>query len=805
MRCRSCILMVATLVGCTDSALVPPPGGGERERDNRLTVTGRVCTSDPKDVVFPLKVLFVIDTSGSMNVSDPVSPSQADPTRQTGRARAIRDLVDRYVKLDVDLTNVSTCSTGLPGCEKGSASCASCGPPGTAICVGPDCCDKPPPLCKGVPACPAGPNGTCVPLCTADADCQNTGGGRCQNGVCSRLLDPGVEFGIMRFGSAKQVLTRNADGLEGFTNDPRELVTAIPQVSNGGSVTDYEGALAMAYEVISADVRRMKDRNAVALGRTRYMVILLSDGRPDPQVNDEDEWDKVPCHTQADLLGVGVNPLDCDNDPLLAAARQALQEYNLPTRVLRRVQEIVGLKVLHRLADVRVHTAYLAGAEEASVEDQSTYLLRQMAHVGRGTFLHFETHKAIDFVRVGFSSLKRVFTLQNLIVTNLSARPVAGAVQLDSDADGLADGQERQAGTNTRRVDTDQDGYSDTLEHFYRGSGWDALDPGDADCPVLQDKNGDGRPDDTDGDGLLDCEERILGTNRTLVDSDADGIPDGLEVRFGTNPVAQDALDDPDVDGMSTGDEIRLHTDPHADDATHRSKISYRYDVKLQGTGIETVAKTCIRDRDCPGGKDCRDGYCRCVADSGCSSLTSCTSSADCLRADERCNAGRCESGWSCRELSSGEERACAATKHVACYSFAVENIALVTPLASGREEKEDGWNRIRLFFGENPLDSPGGSASFKAACVLARYTETEDGRSNRHPLDGHIAVPPWAWQDLSSLGRRYRAASGYAGPPCGAARCDQRDACLDPGRGLCLATSCVCPDGTAGSLATCR
>ena len=74
-----------------------------------------------------------------------------------------------------------------------------------------------------------------------------------------------VAFAIMRFGSAKQVLTKNKSGIEGFTNDVKELVSSIPQVSNGGSVTDYEGALSMAYKVISKDISLMKNQNAAAV------------------------------------------------------------------------------------------------------------------------------------------------------------------------------------------------------------------------------------------------------------------------------------------------------------------------------------------------------------------------------------------------------------------------------------------------------------------------------------------------------------------------------------------------------------
>ncbi|HEY3354667.1 MAG TPA: hypothetical protein VGQ83_15550 [Polyangia bacterium] len=82
---------------------------------------------------------------------------------------------------------------------------------------------------------------------------------------------------------------------------------------------------------------------------------------------------------------------------------------------------------------------------------------------------------------------------------------------------------------------------------------------------------------DRDGDGLTDCEELLLRTDPTLLDSDADGLPDFLEFKYGTNPLAGDALGDLDADGASNKDETRWHTDPAAKDVTQQEQMSYRY------------------------------------------------------------------------------------------------------------------------------------------------------------------------------------------------------------------------------------
>jgi hypothetical protein len=62
---------------------------------------------------------------------------------------------------------------------------------------------------------------------------------------------------------------------------------------------------------------------------------------------------------------------------------------------------------------------------------------------------------------------------------------------------------------------------------------------------------------DTDQDGLLDCEEALLRTDKTLPDTDGDGIPDRLEVLRGGDPLVNDLLIDSNQDGVTDGDAMR--------------------------------------------------------------------------------------------------------------------------------------------------------------------------------------------------------------------------------------------------------
>lgn len=67
-------------------------------------------------------------------------------------------------------------------------------------------------------------------------------------------------------------------------------------------------------------------------------------------------------------------------------------------------------------------------------------------------------------------------------------------------------------------------------------------------------------PEDTDGDGLTDAEEAEIGTNPTLVDSDADFLFDREEVEvYGTNPLVADS----DRDGFLDGEEVQDRFNPN--------------------------------------------------------------------------------------------------------------------------------------------------------------------------------------------------------------------------------------------------
>ncbi len=137
---------------------------------------------------------------------------------------------------------------------------------------------------------------------------------------------------------------------------------------------------------------------------------------------------------------------------------------------------------------------------------------------------------------------RKNFSFKDLFVYNSSAYFNGTNWILDTDRDGLPDSFEttianiNQFGISYLYSDFTGQGYSD-LVRVTMGIAQGAY------LPVCNSLN------DTDGDGLNDCEEALLGTGKNQADTDGDGIPDYLEVRFGMNP-----LDPNDYYNSVTGD-----------------------------------------------------------------------------------------------------------------------------------------------------------------------------------------------------------------------------------------------------------
>ncbi len=232
--------------------------------------------------------------------------------------------------------------------------------------------------------------------------------------------------------------------------------------------------------------------------------------------------------------------------------------------------------------------------------------MREMARRGSGTFRDFTSGQDINFLQIDYTSIKRAHGMKNLLVTNRNALPGSVAFLADSDGDGLDDDAEMRAGTDPLSPDTDGDFYGDLIELRNTSAGFDPLDPSMPDTPCSAQQ-------DSDGDGLLRCEEDYIGTDDKLVDSDADGYPDGVEFRHGTNPLADDGSGDLDADGVTNSRELLFHTNPNRSDPVLWQDRRYWYETwpleepvpgqlgTCYGFQVRHLSLVTTRDRNGPG------------------------------------------------------------------------------------------------------------------------------------------------------------------------------------------------------------
>lgn len=190
-------------------------------------------------------------------------------------------------------------------------------------------------------------------------------------------------------------------------------------------------------------------------------------------------------------------------------------------------------------------------------------------------------HKKVNLVITNYC-LERDREYIDFYVANHSAKVIDERLLIDFDRDGLVNAYESYVnyGTSPYKQDNNGDGYNDFLIYL---SG----------ININQQqylRKCDDLTQDTDRDGLSDCEEEfLLYSDPQLFDTDGDGIPDELEVRHGLNPSDQnDAFQDLDGDGLTNIEEIRLYTPPTESNTKAINYMKYQYNVSLDTLNEDT-------------------------------------------------------------------------------------------------------------------------------------------------------------------------------------------------------------------------
>lgn len=515
---EACVLAAAVAgnVSCAKTPLerVPPP---VISVDDEMALQGEVCSSAPANAIFPVKILFVVDVSGSMIVTDPAKV----------RVQGVNSVINKY--------------SGLPG----------------------------------------------------------------------------VEFAVIAFSSA--IVQVPGDG--SFTNTP-DMSAIDTAISKADDLTDDQGALGTVYETLSQD---MLKSTPAERARSKYIIIFFTDGIPDPLCS----ADRTPCgpglfckphnhcvpttvlsgsSKMAETYACNADYPICDVprkdwksafnpplDPKLYPQLMAGANYNTTPQILAAVRQIMSLQMQYHVGSITLNTNFLFPVNALSNPLAAPFqldrpagdaLLTAMAAAGNGTFQEFTDDTQINFLNISFASLQVQNNIVQSYASNQVTSEIGSALVLDSDGDGLTDAEEQALGTCyavsakcPTPWDSDGDGYSDFIEVKYRTSGFDPLDKTKPATPC-------GSPGvDSDGDGLMDCEEDFLGTQIRNPDTDGDFVSDLTEVRHGMNPLdPTDANGDINRDTILNEAEIKIGLSPNLQVSPTERPLGFAYNLQPKPT-----------------------------------------------------------------------------------------------------------------------------------------------------------------------------------------------------------------------------
>lgn len=422
-----------------------------------------------------------------------------------------------------------------------------------------------------------------------DADYINARGDSIEK-VALQFGGPNYSYAVIRYSGIQQ--TGTACGLrnltpDGFTKTLDDPVAGVRCADTGNPGRSLINALSLASAFISGDILTTK------LGlrsRSKYVVILHSNGPPSESL--QTQW----CGAQNPQL---MDPMECSTEYFKAFCDDVRPpptscELNQYTRIIRDMKQFA---IDSGVQEFFFHSVYERDPDNSALrmdDPAATTLLTQLALAGNGALFRFAGGTKCDialgdssgclFSKINLDSTQAVFQRKQMMASNRNALPTARGLEVDSDADGLSDREERMIGTDPTLADTDADLLNDRIEHILRRVGLDPLvATSSTTWPVECPRPGSLSPNafppeqDQDGDRLTDCEEILMRANPTLFDTDADGIPDPLEFRMGTNLISDDALIDTDADGLVNIDEYRLHLDPLARDPNTDRSYEYEF------------------------------------------------------------------------------------------------------------------------------------------------------------------------------------------------------------------------------------
>ncbi len=356
--------------------------------------------------------------------------------------------------------------------------------------------------------------------------------------VMDRFSSPYITFGFIAYHSV-------ASGFQGKFVDATQMTTSIAKYAayqEAGPIS-VRAPLKLANSLIAGDMQT-GCRGQVA--RARYLVVLLI-ANPDDSCNNA-------------VYNAGID--------ITCASYQPDTRQCTACELGRVTEQLKALATRYNAGEVSVQPVYVRTTPDILARFQAAAIAR----AGGTELVETDPGGVKNALNsLNYASLQRSLKLKRLIGFNRNAISRNGVMYVDSDGDGIADEDEDQIGTDKVDADSDDDGLMDGVELKM------GLKPQAGNPDVVNSCN---VTSDIDGDRLNDCEERVLGTDSCITDTDGDGLPDLVEVLGGSNPLIPEDLDDDDRDGLTNIAEILAHSDPRSADLGFQTERGYGYAVK---------------------------------------------------------------------------------------------------------------------------------------------------------------------------------------------------------------------------------
>ncbi|MBX2986972.1 MAG: hypothetical protein KF802_03655 [Bdellovibrionaceae bacterium] len=345
--------------------------------------------------------------------------------------------------------------------------------------------------------------------------------------------------------------------------------------------------LASLYDTIQKDMRSLNQQGL--LSYTDYQVIHLGDGLLTPvQKNIEDVLKFystcAACAAKPETCSATCGTLvQRMNDAWGYAQDQDLSKMDFYYGLMQTLPSYFGAGYL-RLDFVQLQKNRLAKAYPGEVTFFEKLRPYFNARSARLSIWQSETAET-PFRLVADATKASSYKVTHMYILNSNVRVnKQNEVKVDSDGDGLFDEEEDLLGTSATNPRTN--GYC--LDSFMANPAFSER------CAAMAKAHSCDPALDSDGDGLNECEESLLGTNPFDFDTDGDGIPDSLEWIYGYNALASDEAKDTDGDGYLNMTQFNSGLGPMQSLKTAPSSAITRYELNAQGK--ETISHPALGD-----------------------------------------------------------------------------------------------------------------------------------------------------------------------------------------------------------------